>query len=47
MLGKFLAKSAKLVVVGLAALGGMFAKFWNALRGKASARPARPPGEGA
>ena len=47
VLGKFFAKSAKLVIIALAGLGGIAAKFWNALRGKASARPERPPGEGA
>ncbi len=47
MLAKLFAKAGKLVVVGLAGVGALGVKFWNALRGKASARPARPPGEGA
>ncbi len=42
-LAKFLGKSIKLVVAGLAALGALVAKFWNALRGRASARPRTPP----
>lgn len=45
-LGKLLAKGGKLVIVALAGVGGLVAKFWNALRGKASARPS-PPGGGA
>ena len=43
-LGKLLAKAGKLVVVAVAGLGAAAVKFWNALRGKASARPPRPPG---
>jgi len=42
VLGKFLAKGWKLVVVVIGGLGAMAVKFWNALRGKASARPTRP-----
>jgi uncharacterized membrane-anchored protein len=38
------AKAGKLVVVVLAGLGALGVKFWNALRGKASARPAPRPG---
>jgi uncharacterized membrane-anchored protein len=40
-LAKFFAKAGKLVVVALAGLGGLLAKFWNALRGRASARTGR------
>lgn len=39
VLGKFFAKAGKLVLVGLAALGGIAAKLWNAARGRAAARP--------
>ncbi len=44
-LGKILAKSAKLVVAVVVGIGAVLAKFWNALRGKASARPQRPPAD--
>lgn len=44
VLGKLLAKGGKLVVVALAGVGAVAVKFWNALRGKASARPDRPSG---
>ncbi len=43
-LAKLFAKAGKLVVVALAGLAAAGAKFWNALRGKASARPAPRPG---
>jgi uncharacterized membrane-anchored protein len=43
-LAKLFAKAGKLVVVVLAGLGALGVKFWNALRGKASARPAPRPG---
>lgn len=46
-LAKLFAKAGKAVVLALAALGAGAVKFWNALRGKASARPARPPDPGA
>ena len=39
---KLLAKGGKLIVMGLAALGGLVAKFWNALRGKQATRRAPP-----
>jgi uncharacterized membrane-anchored protein len=42
-LAKLFGKAGKLVVVALAGVGALAAKLWNALRGKASARPARPP----
>lgn len=42
-LAKLFGKLGKLAVVIVAAVGAGFVKFWNALRGKASARPARPP----
>lgn len=45
-LGKFLAKAWKLVLVAVAGLGTALVKFWNALRGKASARPSRPADPG-
>jgi uncharacterized membrane-anchored protein len=43
LLAKLFAKGGKLVVLAVAAAGAAGVKFWNALRGKASARPARPP----
>lgn len=43
VLAKLLGKAGKLVIVLVAGLGAGAVKFWNALRGKASARPARPP----
>lgn len=43
VLAKLFAKAGKLIVVGLAGLAALAVKFWNALRGKASARPQRPP----
>ena len=43
-LAKLFAKGGKLVVVALAGIVGLAAKFWSALRGKASARPAARPG---
>jgi uncharacterized membrane-anchored protein len=46
VLGKLLAKFGKAIALGFAALGGVVAKFWRALRGKASARPAAPPTDG-
>jgi uncharacterized membrane-anchored protein len=45
MLAKLFAKSGKLILAGVVALGAGATKFWNALRGKASARPARPPAD--
>lgn len=45
-LGKFFAKFAKLLVVAGAAVVGVFVKFWNALRGKMSARKAPPGSQG-
>lgn len=42
-LAKLLGKFGKLVGLAVVALGAGAARFWNALRGKASARPARPP----
>jgi uncharacterized membrane-anchored protein len=45
LLAKLLAKGGKLVVLALAGLGAGAVKFWNALRGKASARPSRPPAD--
>ena len=43
LLAKLFAKSGKLIVAAVAALGVGVTKFWNALRGKASARSAPPP----
>ncbi len=40
---KILAKGGKAIVAVVVALGAGVAKFWNALRGKASARPAPRP----
>lgn len=37
-LGKLFAKAGKLVVVGIAALGGLIAKLWSAARGKVASR---------
>jgi uncharacterized membrane-anchored protein len=45
VLAKLFGKAGKLVVVAVAAVGAAAVKFWNALRGKASARPARPPAD--
>jgi uncharacterized membrane-anchored protein len=45
VLAKLFGKAGKLVIVLLVALGAGAVKFWNALRGKASARPARPPAD--
>jgi len=45
LLAKLFAKAGKLVVVAIAAVGAGAVKFWNALRGKATARPARPPAD--
>lgn len=44
LLAKLFAKGGKLVVLALAGVGAAIMKFWNALRGKASARPAPRPG---
>jgi uncharacterized membrane-anchored protein len=41
-LGKLFAKAGKLVFAVVIGLGAVATKFWNALRGKASARPAAP-----
>jgi len=46
-LAKLLAKSGKLLVAGVVAVGAGVSKFWSALRGKASARPAPPADPGA
>jgi uncharacterized membrane-anchored protein len=43
VLAKIFAKAGKAIAVGIAALGAVGVKFWNALRGKASARPGAPP----
>jgi uncharacterized membrane-anchored protein len=43
-LAKLFAKGGKVVVAALAGLVALGAKFWNALRGRASARPAPRPG---
>lgn len=45
VLAKLLAKGGKAIVAGLVAVGAMITKFWNALRGKASARRAPPGGD--
>lgn len=45
-LGKFFAKFAKLLVVAGAAVVGVFVKFWNALRGRMSARKPPPGSQG-
>jgi uncharacterized membrane-anchored protein len=47
VLAKFFAKAGKLVLFGVVAIAGLVAKFWDRLRGKASARPAPPQGGGA
>lgn len=47
VLAKLFAKAGKLVLVALAGVGALGVKLWNALRGKASARPERPPAGGA
>jgi uncharacterized membrane-anchored protein len=47
LLAKLFAKAGKLVVAALVGLGAMVTRFWNALRGKASARtPPRSEGSG-
>ena len=45
VLAKIFAKMGKVIAVAIAALGAGVVKFWNALRGKASARPAPPPAD--
>ena len=45
VLAKLLGKAGKLVIVLVVGLGAWAVRFWNALRGKASARPARPPAD--
>lgn len=47
VLAKLFAKAGKLVIVALAGVGALGVKLWNALRGKASARPEQPPAGGA
>jgi uncharacterized membrane-anchored protein len=44
-LAKLFAKAGKVIVAAVVGLGALFVKFWNALRGKASARPAAPPAD--
>jgi uncharacterized membrane-anchored protein len=50
-LAKVFAKAGKAIVLGIAALGGVAAKAWNALRGRKAAaaaqRPPQDPGAGA